>query len=200
MSTACSGPAPSQARSAPPPCTRTAPHEHVPSPQRRAGGGARRTSPQLLFPSPASFFPPSGGCSELGQKPQCGWLRGQLLPALLLNSRRGIPRGKGPSCPWFAAVPGQMAAAASRRPPRMPGEKGQRGLLPFPRSRAWVRGHAPVLACVPAGRPGRARLPARAGAVGPAARPPGSTAARRVKGKRLGKDRVPDERGPRGRG
>jgi hypothetical protein len=72
----------------------------------------------------------------LGQKPQCGWLRGQLLPALLLNSRRGIPRGKAPSCPWFAAVPGQMAPAATRRPPRMLGEKGS-GVFYL------SRGHAP---------------------------------------------------------
>jgi hypothetical protein len=114
-------------------------------------------------------------------------------PPLLLKPCRGVPRGKAPRCPWLAAVPGQVAPAVMLRPPRMLGGKGAAGSNPFPVVASGFACTRRTLACVPAGRLGRARHPARAGAVGPAAPPlPGSTHRRcgqRGKGKERGVER-----------
>jgi hypothetical protein len=121
--TSCSGPAPLRTRTAPPP--RPAPHEHVPPPQRRAGGGARRLPASPLLPQ----LPLSGGAAlARGQNPKWvgsgGWLAQALHP--LLNPRHREVKAKSRRCPppaWTAwhprrrrfTPPSLRAAQAVRR-------------------------------------------------------------------------------------
>jgi hypothetical protein len=84
------------------------------------------------------------------------------------------PEGESPKMPLARRRLGPGGGRGEAPPASDAWGKGAAGSFPFSRGRPWVRVHTPVLACVPAGRLGRARHPARAGAVGPAARPPGS--------------------------
>jgi hypothetical protein len=163
--------------------------------QRRGAAAARPPTPS----------PPSPQTNRGRGKPQWGWLAWSPIPhrpPLLLNPRRGVPRGKAPRCPWHAAAPGQVAPAAMRRPPRMLGGKGAAGSIPFPavtrlgpRARAGLGVRASRAARPRATPRGLARLDRRRRAPGSADR-----RGQRDKGERKGKKRGSDERGPRGRG
>jgi hypothetical protein len=136
-------------------------------PPRPAHAAAR---PSCLLPPtarrgsarPPSFFLPEPAAEPRWWKTPMGVVglafASNCSPPLL-NPRRGASIRKSPPCPRPAAASGQVVAAAMLAPPRILGEKGQRGHSPFSRGRPWVRVHTPALACAPTGRLGRAPTP-----------------------------------------
>jgi hypothetical protein len=112
--------------------------------------------------APAYFFLPGHAAEQWWMKTPMGVVglaSSSNCSPPLLNPRRGASVWKSPPCPRPAAASGQVVAAVMLAPPRILGEKGQRGHSPFSRGRPWVRVHTPALACAPAGRLGRAPTP-----------------------------------------
>jgi hypothetical protein len=114
--------------------------------------------------APAFFFPSGRAAEQRRMKTPrgvVGLVSNPNCPPPFLNPRRGASRRKGPPCPWLAAAPGQVAPAVMLCPPRMLGGKGAAGSNPFPVVASGFACTRRTLACVPAGRLGRA--PPRAG-------------------------------------
>jgi hypothetical protein len=165
---------------APPPFLAPGSRSSAPaSPRARSSTGRLPSSPNgaARQRAPAFFFLSEPAAEQRWWKNPNGGGWSCLLPELLPSSFESTPRGfeeERSTVPSARRRLGPGGGRGDARPASDAWGKGAAGSFPFSRGRPWVRVHTPVLACVPAGRLGRARHPARAGAAGPAARPPGS--------------------------